>query len=476
MRILTDVLHEEVHYYRRKWKARRLKLAKSTQKEQQATLDELDKQFLICTDGLLKDLDNLALTLSVVGTTSGGKSTLVNFLCGAEIIPSSVQEMSNGLVSVKHSELKSIYIKTTNNALWDCGHWKNVTEEDIRVRLNQVMNAYLQAKQNGRFEVESPIVIVNYPLWIQTKVLQLPQEIKLEITDLPGLSSADNIDNLELLRRSNSALYIVNFNCAETDRQKTRRLMQEIIGKLGGGYKQLLFVFNRIDVFRADQNWCDSERNFINKTIGDFQKQADIQSNPKNAALSARRSQVLRISALPALLACLVKNDSEKYKDASAILYRRFSFLLSENTLQNLPRNHKTWTRLHHNQVVQDIFIASYANNFQDQFQSFIYSNLSYFLISQKVGTFRVELKKKLYQNTYKIQNQQSIRYSSISEITLDTERLFERMESVLDSVLRDVVGCSSVKSKILIWQWYVLRFFGLARWAFLTKVSNRKS
>src|SRR5215475_3725221 len=49
------------------------------------------------------ELARPTITLATTGTTSGGKSSLVNLLCGAEIMPVAVQEMSAGIVTINHS-------------------------------------------------------------------------------------------------------------------------------------------------------------------------------------------------------------------------------------------------------------------------------------------------------------------------------------------------------------------------------------
>ena len=61
------------------------------------------------------------LILATTGTTSSGKSNLVNFLCGADIVPTAVSEMSAGAVTIEYSQEKTLIIEETPGALWECG-------------------------------------------------------------------------------------------------------------------------------------------------------------------------------------------------------------------------------------------------------------------------------------------------------------------------------------------------------------------
>ncbi|MEH2330792.1 dynamin family protein [Nostoc sp.] len=94
-----------------------------------AELEELSNKLERAIDNLVDELQNPTLTLATTGTTSSGKSTLVNLLCGAEIVPVAVSEMSAGAVTIEYSEKKSLIIHETPGALWECGEWTGITDE-----------------------------------------------------------------------------------------------------------------------------------------------------------------------------------------------------------------------------------------------------------------------------------------------------------------------------------------------------------
>ncbi|MBO6091122.1 MAG: dynamin family protein, partial [Acetobacter sp.] len=96
-------------------------LSASLSEEQRHTLHielgELSEAFAL----LQKQADHPELVLATTGTTSSGKSTLANFLIGEPVLPAAVQEMSAGLVRVKHSHKRRLTIPKTRGATWETG-------------------------------------------------------------------------------------------------------------------------------------------------------------------------------------------------------------------------------------------------------------------------------------------------------------------------------------------------------------------
>ncbi|BAQ64451.1 hypothetical protein [Geminocystis sp. NIES-3709] len=63
-------------------------------------IEELSNNLQKSLEVLIDELRHPTLILATTGTTSSGKSTLVNFLCGADIVPTAVSEMSAGSVTI----------------------------------------------------------------------------------------------------------------------------------------------------------------------------------------------------------------------------------------------------------------------------------------------------------------------------------------------------------------------------------------
>ncbi|MFM6153202.1 MAG: dynamin family protein, partial [Sphaerospermopsis kisseleviana] len=180
---------------------------------------------------------NPTLTLATTGTTSSGKSTLVNLLCGAEIVPVAVSEMSAGAVTIEYSQEKSLIIHETPGALWECGEWKGMSEERIYQLLYQAMISYIENREKQP-NLACPQSTIFYPFrLLKESQLQLPQGTKVRILDLPGLAYVGDQGNANVIKKCREALCIVTYNSAETDSQKVKSLLQEVVQQvkdLGG--------------------------------------------------------------------------------------------------------------------------------------------------------------------------------------------------------------------------------------------------
>ena len=115
-----------------------------------------------------------------------------------------------------------------------------------------------------------------------------------------------------LLKQCREALCIVTYNSAETDAHKVTSLLQEVVQQvkdLGGSPARMLFTLNRIDVFRADKNWPETENRFFEKAIRDIKNELTEQLQEYTEDIE--KLQVVKLSTWPALLALQIKNNDE---------------------------------------------------------------------------------------------------------------------------------------------------------------------
>jgi ribosome biogenesis GTPase A len=112
-----------------------------------AEIHELSSNLEKALETLIDELRHPTLILATTGTTSSGKSTLVNFLCGADIVPTAQREMSAGTVTIEYSEEKALIIEETPGAFWECGTWDNISDEEIYRRLSRLMKDYIKARK-----------------------------------------------------------------------------------------------------------------------------------------------------------------------------------------------------------------------------------------------------------------------------------------------------------------------------------------
>jgi ABC-type dipeptide/oligopeptide/nickel transport system ATPase subunit len=339
-------------------------------------------------DVLCDELAHPTLILATTGTTSSGKSTLVNLLCGAEILPVAVQEMSAGVVTVEYSETPALEIHGTPGAMWECGRWENLSDGDIYDRLDRLMKTYLQSKEDEQTGVACPQSTIYYPFRLvkESSLLDLPPGTTVKIMDLPGLAYVGDKGNAAVIGNSRDALCLVTYNSAETDRQKTAELLAEVVEqvkKLGGSPARMLFILNRIDAFRADRDWPESEERFVQRTERDIKaKLADYLPEYTD---EIENVQMVKLSALPALLSLGMKND----RSAATRLDKNFNFLIPEDILDDLPRNVQKWSEYECGRVAGAVWQTSYAKLFHDDLRNHIQVNFPQLVIPQIVSKFK---------------------------------------------------------------------------------------
>jgi GTPase SAR1 family protein len=430
--MLLRYIDREVKKIRREWQTHRRKIAKQISPSQRSILSELDDIFLKATSKLFADLQSPALTIVTTGTTSSGKSTLVNLLCGAEIIPVAVQEMSAGLVSIEYNQNTAIHIDRTSGALWECGDWYNISDREISDRLTGIMNSYLEAKYNGSIDISYPQIRIEYPIRLLAKDsrLQLPEGVKLRIVDLPGLSHQSDIENLSLLKTCNRALFLVTYNSAETDRQKVNMLLQGVVDQLkiiGGLSKNMWFLFNRIDVFHSDKDRVASEEKFIDRT------RSKIDKLLTKHHLQIQPNQVTKISTMPALLSLLIKSkDNNQRIEAASRLDRNFNFLIPDHIANDLPRNPAKWSLTECDRVAAAIWDVSYGKKFDRLLIDSLQTNLTDLIFLPIIQEFD----RGLYLEIGKWADRKSegnfIELESINYVKNQSDRLLNRIDQAV--------------------------------------------
>jgi len=431
--MLLTYIRIVVRKNRREWKIDLRKLVKQIPSSYHSILADLEDIFLNETSQLLENLQSPSVTILITGTTSSGKSTLVNLLCGAEIIPAAVQEMSAGLVTILHSQHIAIHIDRTPNALWDCGDWYHLSDREIYDRLSSVMNSYLSAKERGEHNVRYPQIRIEYPLRLLAKNsrLQLPRGIQLKIIDLPGLAHQGDTENLSLLNICNRALFLVTYNSAETDRQKTNILLQAVVKQLqivGGLSKNMLFLFNRIDIFHADRDPIGSAEKFINRT------RSEIDKLLTKYHLKLESSQIIKISTMPALLSLLIRSkDSSQRYEAASRLDRNFNFLITDNITENLPRNPVKWSSQEYDRVASVVWDISYAGEFERVLIDVIQASLADLVFLPIIREFEQKLCIKISEcidrSTDRDPIRERLKATSISNVKIFTNRLLKQID-----------------------------------------------
>ena len=401
----------------------------------QPEMKELSTQLENALAQLIHELRNPTLTIATTGTTSSGKSTLINLLCGAEIVPMAVSEMSAGAVTIEYNEETSLTIHETNGAVWECGTWKGISEEEIYQHLHEAMIIYIDSRDQG-IEIACPQSTVRYPfIFLEKANIELPRGTQVKILDLPGLSYVGDESNAATIRQCREALCIMTYNSTETDPKKVKSLLAEVVEQvkgLRGSPSRMLFVLNRIDVFRSDRNWPESEQRFVRKTTNEIK--GELTEHLKEYKEEIEELVVANLSTLPALLALEIQDDDD---DVSIKACREakdeFGKLIRDLT-DELPGSPAKWNKHDRKLVADTLWQKSYASEFEKHLSKHIVEHFPQLVIPQSIERFNVNagnvISEWVVQTTAAILNSSEENYhqecQNIEKIKVDLERLLE--------------------------------------------------
>lgn len=281
-----------------------------------------------------RGLQSPRVRIAVTGTTSSGKSSLLNFLCGEELLPTGVQEKSAGLVRIVHDEHVSLEIAATPGCRWESGFWADISGEEVQTRLDAVMDAFLKERDAGN-RPAPPSAVIHYPTWLGKK-LGIQEQAGLELLDLPGLRSCRDDSLNELVRECRDALCLVTFSAEDSDPERRRKSMTQVLDEvraLGGNARRLLFVATRTDAFlaRDARHWPDNEKAFLASCAEDI-----LPVLPDAAGSDATdKPVVIRLSPQPALYAQQFRNKNTRM-DAWKKIRSSYLFLVESDACNGI--------------------------------------------------------------------------------------------------------------------------------------------
>jgi hypothetical protein len=234
-------------------------------------------------------LANPALRIATIGTTSAGKSTLVNGLIGRQIAPMDAGEMSAGVLHLVHSDKKHLKINAVEN-LWNEINEYDISDVDIYDHIREkIFKVYHDAKQYRTISV--PTIRVEGELlpaaW--SKLLQLPTGVNVEIFDLPGLNNINDKENFKVIQDYLEQCFsLVVMNYSHTDSASRAELFKEvkkIVDALGGKTDAMIFILNAVDS-RSEND--DSLEDRIGEFANAIQKELNLKETPDIIPISAR--------------------------------------------------------------------------------------------------------------------------------------------------------------------------------------------
>ena len=237
---------------------------------------------------------NPNFTIATIGTTSSGKSTIVNALIGRKIAPIEAGEMSGGVLTIKHSKEFKLLVAETEGAQWETGTWTDLNDREIYDRIRTgVMFPYHQARQKQ--DLIAPQVTAYVPILPaeDSSLLGLPEGIGIEFIDLPGLKSIQDRDNLKVIQQQvHKAFSLVALDYLQVDDRHRKRLLEElkkVVEYLQGRTDSMIFILNRVDQ-RGQDDITIAER--IEQLQLEIQETLNLDRLPDIIPLSVRSSEV----------------------------------------------------------------------------------------------------------------------------------------------------------------------------------------
>jgi GTPase SAR1 family protein len=235
-------------------------------------------------------LANPTLSIATIGTTSSGKSTIVNALVGRRIAPIEAGEMSGGVLTLRHTQERRLTVDAAEGAPWEAGTWTGISDAEAYSRIRDgVMRPYHDARKSR--SCPAPQVLAEGPLLpaVDPALLGLPPNLTVEFIDLPGLKSVQDRANLAVIQtRVHKAFSLVALDYFQTDEEHRKKLLEEltrVVKYLQGRPDSMLFVLNRVDGRGHDDEPIEVRIGALKREIKEVLK---LQSEPDVLPFEAR--------------------------------------------------------------------------------------------------------------------------------------------------------------------------------------------
>ena len=367
-----SVTGAQISHFLEHWAELRTQIGERMDGRADSALQKFDASLKAAYGRVNQNLHQPALTLATAGTTSGGKSTLVNMLCGRELMPVAVGEMSAGVVTIHHihnDQDRRLKVLQTRGAMWECGEWTQPSDAEICERLTEAMNTYNAIREHADAP-QAPHFELFYPTRFGAELpkLGIPSGCRFQILDLPGLRLIGDEGNTKILKAARDALCFFAYNSLETDPSKQQHLLEQLVQQvkeIGGSPERMMFVLNKIDVFREPpQSWPQGEEQFVETATQ--QIISTITQTLEEYRTHADQLKIVKLSSKPALLAQLLNDlDPALRLRAAEDIENWYRFLIPKETWRQLPPFSEEWEEQHCTEVADTVWRVSYGEEFE---------------------------------------------------------------------------------------------------------------
>ncbi|QYX30004.1 dynamin family protein [Sphaerospermopsis torques-reginae] len=246
----------------------------------------------------LERLKNPRLSITMIGTTSSGKSTLLNGLIAHQISPIESQEKSAGILKVEHSETRKLVIKGRDGKVKE--EHENLNNKEIYDKISTIMDNY-----NSRKVRDLPNLTVFLPILpvCDSSLLGLPPSMRVEFIDLPGINTVLDRNNLNTIQKNikkSFSIVVINYNYVNKDDTKALfKEIEETIKSFKIDTRLMIFILNKCDLHNKYDLPLPERINVIQKSI---QEQLKLSTAPEILPFSSQSLQYAQCAWGPASL------------------------------------------------------------------------------------------------------------------------------------------------------------------------------
>lgn len=220
------------------------------------------KEFLKESDETLSRLKNPMITIATVGTTTSGKSTILNGFTGRDIAPCNIDEMSAGILTFTPSETENkLIVKESPEGYWFGKIYQNMSDDNMRTEIERIFGIY-KSKKTNRVCSAPQIEVVGKFLWNLNKdIFDLPENIQFRFIDLPGLrrdkGDRKNLKVIQDVLKEVKPLCVLAMDYSQlATPEALESLLSELtetIKNLDGSTESIIFILNKVDLYNKGQ-------------------------------------------------------------------------------------------------------------------------------------------------------------------------------------------------------------------------------
>lgn len=368
------------------------------------------KEFLKESDETLSRLNNPMITIATVGTTSSGKSTILNGFTGRDIAPYNIDEMSAGILTFTPSETENkLIIKESPEGYWLGKTYQNMSDDNMRAEIERIYGIY-KSKKTNRVCSAPQIEVIGKFLWNLNKdIFDLPDNIQFRFIDLPGLrrekGDRKNLKVIQDVLKEVKPLCVLALDYSKlATPEELESLLSELtetIKNLGGSTESIIFILNKVDLYNKGQATSleDDIEKFRKRVISKLSTELPkynfdnieiipyigiLQNNAQISIGLQHHRKCDKLKYNPDVLSLLSTNCSKAFQNSEKSIRRFFNSII-DDLAEKEPIDNDDLKRL-----LDYAYEVSYANQFIEELKHRI-----------KESFYEIVI----YPATYKLQN-----------------------------------------------------------------------